>query len=189
MGATALPAGAGQGGADRLGQPAVPIRGDQRNAGQVAEESQPPGAVLGGGDVQAQDLPVPYPPGAGSDCARRAAPLPSDPASASPYRLPNHNHVRLIMPISCVRRRRHAELIVLLPSNMSPDTLPAIALAHVYGETAFTLAAELALHYRPASPRSPSISHPSALRSGGPAALGSGPSWPWPRWPTDSCRC
>ena len=33
---------------------------------------------------------------------------------------------------------------------MFPDALPVIVLTHVYGEIAFTLAAELALHYRPA---------------------------------------
>ena len=52
MGAAPLPAGAGQRRADRLGQAAVGIGGDQRDAGQaaggqVAEERQPPGAVLG----------------------------------------------------------------------------------------------------------------------------------------------
>ena len=31
----------------------------QATGGEVAEERQPPGAVLSGGDLQAQDLPVP----------------------------------------------------------------------------------------------------------------------------------
>jgi hypothetical protein len=64
VGATALPGRAGQRGADRVDQPAVRIGGDQLNAaeaagGQVPEERQPAGAVLGGGDLQAEDLPVP----------------------------------------------------------------------------------------------------------------------------------
>ena len=45
-------------------QAAVGVGGDQRDAGQaaggqVAEERQPAGAVFGGGDLQAEDLPVP----------------------------------------------------------------------------------------------------------------------------------
>jgi hypothetical protein len=49
--------------ADGLGQAAVRVGGDQGDAGQaaggqVAEERQPPGAVLGGGDLRAEDLPV-----------------------------------------------------------------------------------------------------------------------------------
>ena len=64
MGAAPLPRGTGQRRADRLGQPAVGVGGDQGDTGQAAggqipEERQPPGAVLGAGDVQAQDLPVP----------------------------------------------------------------------------------------------------------------------------------
>jgi len=44
----------------------VRVGGDQRDpgqaaGGQVAEEPQPPRAVLGGGDLQPQDLPVPVP--------------------------------------------------------------------------------------------------------------------------------
>jgi hypothetical protein len=63
VGAAPLPGRAGHGGADRLGQAAVGVGGDQGDAGQAAggqvtEERQPPGAVFGGGDVQAQDLPV-----------------------------------------------------------------------------------------------------------------------------------
>ena len=59
-----LPAGAGQGGPDGVDQPAVRVAGDQGDAGeaaggQVAEEGQPAGAVLGAGDLQAEDLPVP----------------------------------------------------------------------------------------------------------------------------------
>src|SRR5215469_759752 len=64
VGSASLPGRAGQGGADGLGQAAVGVAGDQGDAGQaaggqVAEERQPPGAVFGSGDVQAQDLPVP----------------------------------------------------------------------------------------------------------------------------------
>ncbi|SNR99771.1 hypothetical protein SAMN06272737_1612 [Blastococcus mobilis] len=60
----ALPGRPGQGGADRLDQPAVGIGGHQLDSaeaagGQVAEEGQPAGAVLGGSDLQAEDLPVP----------------------------------------------------------------------------------------------------------------------------------
>ena len=63
MGAAPLPIGAGKGSADRLDQPAVGVGGDQADAGeaagdQVAEERQPAGAVLGGGHLQAEDLPV-----------------------------------------------------------------------------------------------------------------------------------
>ena len=63
MGSASLPGGAGQRGADRLDQTAVGVAGDQGDpgqaaGGQVAEEPQPAGAVLGGGDVQAEDLPV-----------------------------------------------------------------------------------------------------------------------------------
>jgi hypothetical protein len=70
--AAALPPGAGQGGADRLDQPAMGVAGDQLDpgeaaGGQVPEEGQPAGAVLGGGDLQAQDLPVPVGVHAGRD--------------------------------------------------------------------------------------------------------------------------
>jgi hypothetical protein len=63
MGAAPLRSGAGQGSADRLDQPAVSVGGDQADAGeaagdQVAEERQTAGAVLGGGHLQAEDLPV-----------------------------------------------------------------------------------------------------------------------------------
>jgi hypothetical protein len=56
-------AGLAQRGADGLGQAKMRVGGDQRDAGraaggQVAEERQPPGTVLAGGHVQAQDLPV-----------------------------------------------------------------------------------------------------------------------------------
>ena len=45
-------------------QPGVGVGGDQRDpgqaaGGQVAEEAEPAGAVLGGGDLQAEDLAVP----------------------------------------------------------------------------------------------------------------------------------
>ena len=64
MGAAALPGRAGQGGTDRLDQPAVRVAGDELNSGQpaggqIAEEPEPARAVLGGSDLQAQDLPVP----------------------------------------------------------------------------------------------------------------------------------
>jgi hypothetical protein len=64
VGAAPLPRCAGQGGADGVGQAAVGVGGHQRHAGQatggqVAEEHQPAGAVLSGGDLQPQDLPVP----------------------------------------------------------------------------------------------------------------------------------
>jgi hypothetical protein len=63
MGAASLPSGAGESGADRLDQAAVRVGGHQPDAGeaargQVAEEPQPAGAVLGGGHVQAEDLPI-----------------------------------------------------------------------------------------------------------------------------------
>ena len=63
MGAASLPSGAGEGGADRRDQAAVRVAGDQGDprqaaGGQVAEEPQPAGAVLGGGHVQAEDLPI-----------------------------------------------------------------------------------------------------------------------------------
>ena len=63
MGAASLPSGAGESGADRLHQAAVRVGGHQPDSGeaaggQVAEERQPAGAVLGGGHVQAEDLPI-----------------------------------------------------------------------------------------------------------------------------------
>jgi hypothetical protein len=64
VGAAPLPGRARQGRADRLGQAAVGVAGDQGDAGQAAggqvpEEPQPARAVLGAGDLQAQDFPVP----------------------------------------------------------------------------------------------------------------------------------
>ena len=64
VGPAALPGRTGQGRADRVDQPAVGVGGDQRDPGQAAggqvpEEAQPAGAVLGAGDLQAEDLPVP----------------------------------------------------------------------------------------------------------------------------------
>ena len=64
MRAAPLPGRAGQGRADRGDQAAVGVGGDQLDpgqaaGGQVAEEPEPAGAVLGGGDLQAEDLPVP----------------------------------------------------------------------------------------------------------------------------------
>ena len=55
---------AGQGGAERGDQAAVRVGGDQPHpaqawGGEAAEERQPAGAVLAGGDVQAEYLAVP----------------------------------------------------------------------------------------------------------------------------------
>ncbi len=63
VGSAALPGRCGQGGADRGHQAGVGVAGDQRDPGQaagdqVAEERQPAGPVLGGGDLDAQDLSV-----------------------------------------------------------------------------------------------------------------------------------
>ena len=63
MGAAALPGRTGQRGADRGHQPGVGIGGDeldpgQAAGGQVAEEREPAGAVLAGGDLHPQDLAV-----------------------------------------------------------------------------------------------------------------------------------
>ena len=80
VGPASLPAGAGQGRADGLDQAAVRVGGDELDAGQAAggqvpEERQPPGAVLRGGDLQAEDLPVPVarspPPRAARGRSRR----------------------------------------------------------------------------------------------------------------------
>jgi hypothetical protein len=56
VGAAALPARAGQGGADRVDQAAVGVGGDQADSGQAAggqvpEEGEPAGAVFGAGDL------------------------------------------------------------------------------------------------------------------------------------------
>jgi hypothetical protein len=64
MGAAALPARAGQGRPDRGDEAVVGIGGHQAHAGQtprgqVPEERQPARAVLGRGDLQPEDLPVP----------------------------------------------------------------------------------------------------------------------------------
>jgi hypothetical protein len=64
VGAAALPAGAGQRGADRRDQAGVGIGDDQLDPGQAAsdqpaQQRQPAGAILAGGDVEAEDLPVP----------------------------------------------------------------------------------------------------------------------------------
>jgi hypothetical protein len=72
VGAAALPGGAGQGGADGLDQATMRVAGDQPRpaqaaGGQVAEESQPADAVLGAGDLQAEDLPVPVGVDAGGE--------------------------------------------------------------------------------------------------------------------------
>jgi collagen type II alpha len=60
----AAPGRAGQRRADRVDQAAVRVAGDELDSGQaasdeVAEEAQPAGAVLGAGDLQAEDLAVP----------------------------------------------------------------------------------------------------------------------------------
>ena len=67
-------AGAGQGGGDRGDQAGVRVGGDQHHPGQAAgdqaaEERQPAGAVLGGGDLEAEDLPVPVGVDPGGDQA------------------------------------------------------------------------------------------------------------------------
>jgi hypothetical protein len=72
VGAAALPRGPAQGRADRGHKSGVSIRGDELDPGQaagdqVAEERQPAGAVLAGGDVQAEDLAVPVVVHAGRD--------------------------------------------------------------------------------------------------------------------------
>jgi hypothetical protein len=64
VGAAALPRRAGQGRAERGDQAGVRVGGDQLHPAQAAgdqaaEERQPAGAVLAGGDVQAEDLAVP----------------------------------------------------------------------------------------------------------------------------------
>ena len=64
MGAAALPGRTGQGRADGLHEAAVRVGGDQPDpgqaaGGQVAEERQPARAVLGRGDLQPEDFPVP----------------------------------------------------------------------------------------------------------------------------------
>ena len=56
-----LPGRAGQGGGDRVPQPGMGVRGHHPDAGQAAgdqaaQKSQPPGAVLGGDDVDAERL-------------------------------------------------------------------------------------------------------------------------------------
>jgi hypothetical protein len=63
VGPASLPGRAGQGGAEGLDQPAVGVAGDELDAGQsacgqLAEEGEPAGAVLGAGDLQAEDLAV-----------------------------------------------------------------------------------------------------------------------------------
>jgi hypothetical protein len=72
MGPAALPRRPRQGRPDGVDQPAVRVGGDELNAGQAAggqvpEEGQPAGAVLGGGDLQAEDLPMPVGVHAGGD--------------------------------------------------------------------------------------------------------------------------
>ena len=63
MGAASLPRSA-EGRAGRSDQPGVRVGSDQLHPGkaagdEVAEEREPAGAVLGGVDLQAEDLPVP----------------------------------------------------------------------------------------------------------------------------------
>lgn len=62
-GAAALPRDAGQHGSDRGHESGVGVGDGEVDAGQAAggqraQERQPAGAVLAGGDVQAEDLPV-----------------------------------------------------------------------------------------------------------------------------------
>jgi hypothetical protein len=64
VGAAALPSRARQGRGDRGDQTGVSIAGHQLHpgqaaGGQVAEEPQPAGTVLAGGDLDAEDLAVP----------------------------------------------------------------------------------------------------------------------------------
>jgi hypothetical protein len=76
----------------------VGVAGDQLDAGQAAggqaaQERQPPGAVFGAGDVQAEDLPVPVGVDAGSDQGvhvHRAAAL----ADLLGQRVDPHEHIR-----------------------------------------------------------------------------------------------
>src|SRR6266516_4737535 len=63
----ALPGCAVQYRGDRVNQAGVGVAGDELDAGQAAQERQPAGAVLAGGDVQAKDLPVPVSVDAGRD--------------------------------------------------------------------------------------------------------------------------
>lgn len=63
MRSASLPPRPGQGRAGRGDQPRVSVAGDELDPGEaagdeVAEEGQPAGAVLGGADLQAGDLPV-----------------------------------------------------------------------------------------------------------------------------------
>ncbi len=63
VGAAALPRGAGQHRTDRVDEAGVGVGDDELDAGQATgdqgtQEGQPAGAVLGGGDVQAEDLAV-----------------------------------------------------------------------------------------------------------------------------------
>jgi collagen type II alpha len=92
VGTASLPGRAGQGGADGVGQAAVGVGGDEGHAGQaaggqVAEERQPPGAVFGGGDLQAEDLAVPV----GIDPGRQQGVHVHDPAALADLQ---HQRVR-----------------------------------------------------------------------------------------------
>jgi hypothetical protein len=63
MRTTPLPGRAGQHCGDRVAQPVMAVGGDQLHAGQAAggqpaQERQPARAILGRGDVQAEDLPL-----------------------------------------------------------------------------------------------------------------------------------
>jgi hypothetical protein len=64
MGAAALPARTGQGGADGHDKTPEDVRGDEADTGQAtgaqaAEERQPAGAVFAGADVETENLAVP----------------------------------------------------------------------------------------------------------------------------------
>ncbi len=67
MRAVSLPGRAGQGGGDRGGHAAAGAGGGQDDVGQAAEECLPARAVLGGGDVEAGDLPIAVSVDAGGD--------------------------------------------------------------------------------------------------------------------------
>jgi len=82
MRSASLPGRPGHGRPDRSDEALVGVAGDQFDpvqaaGGQVTEELQPTGAVLGGGDVDAEDLPV----AVGVDTGRDQGVHPGDPAA------------------------------------------------------------------------------------------------------------
>ena len=119
MGAAALPARAGQGRADRRDQAAVRVGGDQPDAGQaagdqVAEERQPAGAVLGGGDLQAEDLAVPV----GVHAGREQGVHVDDPAALADLQ---HQRVRGDERVRAGVQRPGAERLDLLVELARPS--------------------------------------------------------------------